>query len=97
MLSLFVVNANLAPAASLEKQQQVTPARALAQTCRGSRVGRLGVGFCLPFSVWRVLLPFIFTVKCLRQTGRHGGEELVQPPPWHASPLLTGRGAQATL
>lgn len=32
MLSLFVVNANLAPAVSQEKQQQVTQAKALAQT-----------------------------------------------------------------
>lgn len=37
MLSLFVVNANLAPAVSWEKQRQVTQAKALAQTHQGSR------------------------------------------------------------
>lgn len=49
------------------------------------------------FSVWRVLLPFIFTVKCWRQTGQQGREELVLPPPWHGSPLLTLWDAQAAL
>lgn len=49
------------------------------------------------FSVWRVLLPFIFTVKCWRQTGQHGREGLVLPPPWHGSPLLTLRDARAAL
>lgn len=99
MLSLFVVNANLAPAASREKQQQVTQAKALAQTRRGSPCGAVGgVFFSLPFfSVWRVLLPFIFTVKYWRQTGQHGGEELVLPPPQHGSPLLPLRDAQAAL
>lgn len=36
MLSLFVVNANLAPVVSWEKQRQVTQAKALAQTHQGS-------------------------------------------------------------
>lgn len=50
MLSLFVVNANLAPAASREKQQQVTQAKALAQPAEGAHVGRFGVlFFFLPF------------------------------------------------
>ena len=42
--------------------------------------GRLGFFFSSLFSVWRVLLPFIFPVKCRRQTSRHGGEEPVLPP-----------------
>lgn len=37
MLSLFVVNANLAPVVSWEKQRQVTQAKALAQTHQGGR------------------------------------------------------------
>lgn len=49
MLSLFVVDANLAPAASREKQQQVTQAKALAQTRRGSPCGVVWGFFFLPF------------------------------------------------
>lgn len=49
MLSLFVVNANLAPAASREKQQQVTQAKALAQTRGGSPCGAVWVFFSFPF------------------------------------------------
>ena len=63
-------------------------------------MGRFGVLFCFfssLFSVWCVLFPFIFTVKCWRQTGQHGGEELVLLPLWHTSPLLTLQEAQAAL
>lgn len=95
MLSLFVVNADLAPAASRGEAAASSPVQGLGPDPPREPVwGALGF-FFLPFFVWRVLLPFIFTVKCWRQTGQHGGEELVLPPPWHASPLLTLREALA--
>lgn len=63
MLSLFVVNANLAPVVSWEKQRQVTQAKALAQTHQGSLWAADRDFICSSlfffFSVWRVLLPFL--------------------------------------
>lgn len=61
-------------------------------------MGRFGVlFFFLPFFCLVCAFSFIFTVKCWRQTGQHGGEELVLPPLWHTSPLLTLQEAQAAL
>lgn len=69
VLSLFVVNANLAPVVSWEKQRQVTQAKALAQTHQGSLWAAVRDFICsclFFFPVWRVLLPFFFTVKSWR-------------------------------
>lgn len=97
MLSLFVVNANLAPTASPGEAAVSNPGQGLGPNPpREPCVGRFGAFFfffSFFFPVWRVLLPFIFTVKCWRQTGQHGGEELIPPPPWPTSPLLTPREA----
>lgn len=60
MLSLFVVNANLAPVVSWEKQRQVTQAKALAHTHQGSGWVVVWDFICSSlFSFWCVLLPFI--------------------------------------
>lgn len=62
---LFVVNANLAPVVSWEKQRQVTQAKVLAQTHQGSLWAAVRDFICSSlfffffFSVWRVLLPFL--------------------------------------
>lgn len=75
-----------------EKQQQVTQAKALAQTRQGAHVGRFGV-FFLPLFCLACAASIYFYSEVLK-TGRHGGEEPGLPP-LCTQPLLTLREAQA--
>lgn len=94
MLSLFVVNANLAPVVSREKQQQVTQAEALAQTHGGSPCGAAW-GFIWPslFFCLACASSIYFTVKSWRQTGRQGRRSQ-PPPPRHGSPSSAHPGGE---
>lgn len=98
MLSLFVVNANLAPAASREKQQQVTQAKALAQTRRGSPCGAVGGGFfSFPFFCLACASSIYFYSEVL-ETDRPAWRGGAGPPSslvWQ--PLLTLRDPRAAL
>lgn len=70
MLSLFVVNANLAPVVSWEKQRQVTQAKALAQTHQGSLWAAVRDFICSSFFFFFFCLAcassISFTVKSWR-------------------------------
>lgn len=95
MLSLFVVNANLAPVASREKQQQITQARALAQTHRRSPCGAVWAFSPLPFFCLACASSIYFYSEVLEtdrpawQGGAGPPSSLARQPPPHAA---GGRG-----
>lgn len=84
MLSLFVVNANLVPVLSWERQRQVTQAKALAQTHQGSGGRQFGVLFVPPFFLSAVCFFHLFYSKELELARLAWQEESLLP--WVSSP-----------